>query len=94
MNNYYVYIITNQNNTVLYIGVTNNLARRVNEHFNADESKFAGKYRVYKLVWYEIFNDPYLAIKREKSLKKWNRQWKIDLIEKYNPDWEELRVYE
>lgn len=87
---YYVYILTNKKKGVLYVGVTNNLIRRIYEHKNNLVSGFTKKYHLNKLVHYEITNSVYGAIKREKQLKWWNRQWKVDLIEKTNPEWRDL----
>ena len=77
---YYVYIMTNQSNTTLYIGVTNNLQRRVLEHKSGLGSIFTSKYRLKKLVYFEFFSDVNDAIRREKQLKNWHRQWKLNLI--------------
>ena len=74
----------------MYIGVTNNPERRVLEHRNKIVKGFTSRYNVDKLVYFEKFSDINEAIKREKRLKKWNRQWKIDLIEKDNPEWKDL----
>jgi len=90
MRNYYVYILTNKKQGTLYIGVTNNLERRVYEHKNDLVNGFTKKYNLKILVYYEITSDVTSAIAREKKLKKWNRQWKIDLIEKMNPEWKDL----
>ena len=90
MNTYYVYILTSKRNGTLYIGVTNNLIKRVYEHKNDIINGFTKKYHVHKLVYYEQTNDINSAIQREKQLKKWRRQWKIDLIEKNNPNWDDL----
>lgn len=87
---YFVYILASKQNTVLYIGVTNNLERRVLEHKNKINKGFTSRYNVDKLVYFEEYTNINEAIKREKQLKKWNRQWKIDLIEKINPDWKDL----
>ena len=87
---YYVYILANKRNGTLYTGITSDLIKRVWEHKNKFVSGFTEKYGVDKLVYYEIFNDPENAIKREKRLKKYNRKWKLDLIEKTNPNWEDL----
>ena len=89
MKNYYVYILTNQSKT-LYIGVTNNLERRVYEHKHKLKDGFTKKYNLTKLVYFEMFNDINDAIKREKQLKNWHRQWKINLIESKNKDWKDL----
>jgi len=90
MRQYYVYILASKRNGTLYIGVTNNLLRRVWEHKNCLVEGFTKKYHVHKLVYFEIYRDIYGAITREKRMKKWNRQWKIDLIEKANPQWRDL----
>ena len=92
MNQYYVYILASKKNGTLYIGVTNNLARRVYEHKNGLIEGFTKKYNVKMLVHCEITPDINSAIKREKVLKKWNRQWKIRLIEKANPKWNDLAI--
>jgi len=92
MNHYYVYIITNWNNKVLYIGVTNNIARRIYEHKNKLIDGFTKKYNVYKLVYLEEMNDVEAAISREKQLKGWNKDKKIMLIESINSKWNELSV--
>lgn len=75
---------------VLYIGVTSNLIKRVYEHKNDLVAGFTGKYRIHNLVYFEITVDVNSAMAREKQLKKWNRAWKIALIEKTNPDWRDL----
>ena len=89
--NYYVYIITNQNKTVLYIGVTNNLQIRLQEHYqnslSAGNTSFAGKYNVYFLLHYERFEQIEHAIQREKELKTWSRIRKEELIKIENPTW-------
>jgi putative endonuclease len=90
MNSYYIYIITNKKNGVLYVGVTDNLIRRVYEHKNKLLDGFTKRYNLHYLVYYEIIDDIKLAIKREKQMKKWNRDWKIRLVEKNNPDWKDL----
>jgi len=89
MENYYVYIMTNKSRT-LYIGVTNDLIRRVYEHKNHLIEGFTKKYQITKLVYYEETNDIQEAISREKQLKGWLRKKKIDLIESINPDWQDL----
>ncbi|MCA9381898.1 GIY-YIG nuclease family protein [Candidatus Dojkabacteria bacterium] len=88
--NYYVYMITNQKNKTLYIGVTNNIERRIFEHKTQQMKGFSSKYHLDKLVYYEIHNRPYDAIVREKQLKKWNRSWKERIINELNPNWEDL----
>jgi putative endonuclease len=87
---YYVYILTTQNNTVLYTGVTNDLIRRVYEHKNNLVKGFTKNYYVHKLVYFEAVDDAMSAIEREKQIKSWGRQKKIDLINAYNPDWHDL----
>jgi putative endonuclease len=87
---YYVYILASKRNGTLYTGVTNNLPKRVFEHKNDVIRGFTEKYSVHNLVWYERYDDICSAIAREKRLKKWKRRWKIDLIEKVNPSWEDL----
>jgi putative endonuclease len=90
MRDYFVYILASQPNGTLYIGVTNNLARRVYEHRQGSVGGFTKKYGVHQLVYYEMTTDIRDAIEREKRLKKWNRQWKIELIESQNPKWRDL----
>ena len=87
---YYVYILTNKINGTLYIGVTSDLIKRIWEHKNKFVDGFTKKYEVDKLVYFEQYRDPINAIKREKRLKKYNRKWKMELIEKENPDWKDL----
>jgi putative endonuclease len=89
--NYFVYILTNADrHTVLYIGITNNLERRVGEHSLGWGSAFARKYNVHKLVYFEAYVDPRSAIEREKQLKKWSRTKKDALIARRNPEWRDL----
>ncbi len=90
MKQYYVYMLASKRNGTLYIGVTNNLVRRVYEHKQGLIEGFVKKYNVNQLVFYEETNDVESAINREKQMKKWKRQWKIDLIQKNNPKWEDL----
>ena len=87
---YYVYLITNWNNKVLYIGVTNNLERRLYEHKNKLIKGFTEKYNVNKLVYFEQTNDIESAITREKEIKKWRREKKNNLVESSNKQWEDL----
>jgi len=89
-NQYFVYILTNKSNKVLYIGVTNNLERRMYEHKNKLVEGFSKKYNLNKLIYYEITNDVNSAINREKQLKNWHKDWKINLINQFNPEWKDL----
>jgi putative endonuclease len=86
---YYVYIVGNDRPT-LYIGVTNNLRKRIYEHRQGFVDGFTKKYHLKKLLYYELFIDPGNAIVREKQLKHWNREWKLDLIKKMNPEFKDL----
>jgi putative endonuclease len=87
---YFVYIMTNKPNGVLYIGVTNDLGRRVEEHRAGTVEGFTKKYGLKRLVYYEIFEDVRAAIHREKRLKTWLRAWKVRLIYGHNPHWQDL----
>jgi putative endonuclease len=87
---YYVYILASRRNGTLYIGVTNDLVRRVYEHREGAADGFTKKYRVHSLVYFESTDDVRAAIQREKTMKHWSRAWKIALIEKANPDWIDL----
>ena len=87
---YHVYMLASARNGTLYIGVTSDLARRVWEHKSKAVSGFTSKYRVDKLVHFEPFDSIEAAIGREKALKKWNRAWKLRLIEEANPDWDDF----
>jgi Predicted endonuclease containing a URI domain len=87
---YYVYILTNMPNGTLYIGMTNNLERRILEHKKGCIEGFTKKYGLKILIYYEVHQNVKDAILREKQLKKWKRQWKIDLVEKDNSDWNDL----
>jgi len=87
---YFVYILTNSRNTVLYTGVTNDLKRRVYEHRNKMVPGFTAKYKVGKLVYYEVYDDPQYAIAREKQIKSGSRKKKLDLISSFNPEWRDL----
>ncbi len=89
-NTYYVYILASKRNGTLYIGVTNDLERRLYEHKNNLIEGFTGKYNVHRLVYYEDVNDIHSALQREKQFKRWTRKWKIELIEKENPEWRDL----
>ena len=90
MNDYYVYILTNWNNKVMYIGVTNDLEKRVYEHKNKVVDGFTKKYNVNKLVYYEQTSNIESAIEREKQLKGWKREKKNNLVETINPEWRDL----
>jgi putative endonuclease len=87
---YYVYITASKKNGTLYIGVTSSLKKRIYEHKNGLIDGFTKKYKVDKLVYFEMTNDVNGAIQREKQMKKWRRDWKINLIEKENPCWKDL----
>lgn len=90
--NYFVYMLSNHpRNTVLYIGVTNDVERRASEHSLGSGSAFAHKYNAHKLVYFETYCDPQTAISREKQLKNWSRAKKEALIAKRNPDWRDVR---
>ena len=91
LHRYFVYITTNENKTTIYVGVTNNIQRRLSQHFfDSQNSKksFAGKYNCFYLIYYEGFQDPMSAIAREKEIKKWRREKKEKLINTFNPKWE------
>ena len=90
MRDYFVYMLASQGNGTLYVGVTNDLARRVGEHRDKAAPGFTRRYEVGILVWYEAFGDINDAIAREKQIKGWNRAWKIRLIEKENSGWNDL----
>jgi|SRR3989344_3803639 len=90
LNTYYVYILASKRNGTLYIGVTNALERRVYEHKNHLLKGFTEKYSINILVYFEQTNNVQEALQREKQLKKWNRKWKLELIEKVNPEWKDL----
>jgi putative endonuclease len=87
---YYVYIMASKQFGMLYIGVTSNLIKRVYEHKNDLVKGFTNKYHIHNLVYFEVTEDIDNALSREKHLKKWNRAWKIELIEKNNPEWRDL----
>jgi putative endonuclease len=87
---YYVYILASKRNGTLYIGITSDLVKRTWEHRSKLVEGFTKKYNVTKLVYYEKYEDPLNAIKREKRLKKYSRKWKLELIEKQNPEWKDL----
>jgi putative endonuclease len=89
-NTYYVYIVTNKRRGTLYTGFSNDVQRRAHEHKKEVNDGFTKRYHLHRLVYYELFNDVWQAIAREKAIKKWNRAWKIRLIEKHNPEWRDL----
>ena len=89
---YYVYFLTNRTNTVLYVGVTNNLQRRLYEHKNELADCFTKRYHVHKLVYFETTTDVKAAIGREKQIKSWSRARKNSLVETMNPKWEDLSL--
>jgi putative endonuclease len=88
--NFFVYILTNWNNQVMYVGVTNNLERRLSEHKNKVNDGFTKKYNVHKLVYFEHTTDVRAAIAREKEIKKWRREKKNNLVITMNPEWKDL----
>lgn len=88
--NFYVYIMASERNGTIYIGVTSDLSRRRLQHTFETKEGFTEKYNVHRLVYYEYFQDINNAIKREKQLKNWKREWKIALIEKKNSGWNDL----
>ena len=90
MGQYFVYMLASKRNGTLYIGVTNNLLERVNQHKNNLVDGFTKKYDVHNLVYYEAYKNINDAITREKCVKKWKRKWKLELIESFNPNWEDL----
>ena len=90
MKKYYVYIMTNKNNTTLYVGVTNDLPRRVSEHKNKTFKGFSDWYNCDKLVWFEETNNINSALQKEKQMKKWKRGYKENVINSKNPEWLDL----
>jgi putative endonuclease len=87
---YYVYILASRKDGATYIGVTNDIVRRIHEHRTKAVPGFTSRYNITRLVWFEIYDDPISAISREKELKKWKRSWKVQLIEAHNPLWDDL----
>ena len=87
---YYVYIMASQRNGTLYVGMTSDLVKRVYEHRNGVVPGFTKRYGVKNLVYFEETSDPRVAAQRERNLKRWNRAWKVALIEEHNPDWQDL----
>jgi len=89
-NTYYVYILASKRNGTLYIGVTNDLSQRLGEHRDGLVPGFTKRYGVTRLVYYEIFDDIHVAIHRETQMKKYKREWKLNLIQKNNEEWKDL----
>jgi putative endonuclease len=87
---YYVYILASRRDGAIYVGITNDLVRRIYEHRTKAVPGFTSKYNITLLVWFEAYDDPISAITREKELKKWKRSWKVQLIEAENPKWSDL----
>jgi putative endonuclease len=87
---YYVYILASRKHGTLYIGVTSDLLGRTYQHKTRVTKGFTSRYHIHLLVWFECYDDPLTAIAREKELKKWRRDWKINLIERTNPEWVDL----
>jgi putative endonuclease len=85
-----VYILTNQPYGTLYVGITNDLVRRAWEHRNNVVKGFSQEHGLHRLVWYEVHATAYEAITREKRIKKWHRDWKVNLIQEMNPEWDDL----
>ena len=90
MKEYYVYIMASKRNGTLYTGVTSDLIKRVWQHKSGETKGFTSKYKISQLVYYEIHGDIMEAIKREKNIQAWERDWKLQLIEKHNPSWDDL----
>src|ERR1017187_8391914 len=90
MADYWVYILTNQPRSTLYVGVTNDLVRRIHEHREGLVSGFTKRYKLKMLVYFEQFDSPQAAIQREKNIKHWSRVWKLQLVESANPQWRDL----
>src|SRR5262245_16133005 len=88
--NFYVYFLASKRNGTLYVGVTNDLVRRVFEHKQGTVRGFTKTHQINQLVYYEVFDDPSSAIQREKTIKKWPRRWKTNKIEETNPTWRDL----
>lgn len=85
-----VYILASKRNGTLYVGVTSNIVKRIWEHKNDFIEGFSKRYAIHQLVWYEVHETMESAIQREKRVKEWKRAWKLELIEKFNPDWHDL----
>jgi putative endonuclease len=86
----YVDILASRRDRAIYVGITNDLVRRIYEHRTKAVPAFTSRYNITRLVWFEIYDDPVSAISREKELKKWKRSWKVQLIEAKNPSWDDL----
>jgi putative endonuclease len=87
---YYVYLMASRKHGTLYVGVTSNLLDRVYQHKTGAVAGFTRRYHVHLLIWFECYDDPLTAIAREKEIKKWRCEWKINLIERTNPEWIDL----
>jgi putative endonuclease len=87
---YYVYILASRKDGAIYVGITNDIVRRIYEHRIKAVRGFTSKYNITRLVWFEIYDDPISAISREKELKKWKRAWKVQLVDAQNPQWNDL----
>ena len=87
-----VYLLANRKNGTLYVGSTSDLLTRMGQHKSGQGSQFTGKYAVDRLVWFERFSEMAPALRAERRMKEWKRQWKIDLIEESNPDWKDLTI--
>ena len=87
---HYTYILTHERNHIFYVGVTNNIERRMSEHKTATFATHVGRYNIKKLVYFEEHSDTRIAIRREKTIKKWKKQWKINQVTGMNPDWIDL----
>ena len=90
---YYVYIVTNKYRTTFYVGLNNDLNNRISQHHNHFGSTFTSKYNLTDLIYFEVFNDIYQAISREKQLKNWKREWKLNLIKSVNPKLETIELF-
>jgi len=93
MKSYFVYILTNHSNKVMYVGITSDIERRIAEHKSKLIPGFTAKYNVNKLVYFEQYSDPENAILREKEIKAWRRSKKNDLVNQTNPEWKDLSVF-
>ena len=89
---YYTYILTHERNHLFYVGVTNNIQRRMSEHKQSTHGTHVGRYNIKKLVYFETHHNINVAIRREKTIKKWKRAWKINIITEHNPDWIDLTL--